>query len=86
MKLFKSFWLKILKTVAYLKNRSPDIDGITSFEHLKREKPNLYHLKIVNSCTWIHIPKEKRQKLDKRSWQGIFVKYKGKNQYQIYNP
>ncbi len=86
MKLPKSLWLEILKTVAYLKNRSPGIDGITPFEHLKGEKPNLRHLKIVGSRAWVHIPKEKRRKLDERSWQGIFVGYEGKNQYRIYNP
>ena len=32
MKLLKFFWLEIFKTVAYLKNRSPGIDGITLFE------------------------------------------------------
>ena len=67
MKLPKSLWLEILKTVAYLKNRSPGIDGITPFEHLKGEKPKLRHLKIVGSRAWVHIPKEKRRKLDERS-------------------
>ena len=86
MKLSKSLWLETLITVAYFKNRSPSIDGITPFEHFKGEKPNLRHLKIVGSCVWVHIPKEKRRKLDERSWQEIFVGYEGKNQYQIYNP
>ena len=85
MKPFKFFWLEILKTVVYFKNCSPSIDGITSFEHLKGEKPNLRYLKIVGSCTWVHIPKEKRWKLDEKSWQRIFVRYKGKNQYRIHN-
>ncbi len=80
MKLTKSLWLEILKTVAYLKIWSPGIDGITPFEYLKGEKPNLRHLKIVVSRTWLHIPKEKRRKLDEKSWQGIFVGYEGKNQ------
>ncbi len=43
-KIPKSLWLEILKTVAYLKNWSLGIDGITTFEHLKGEKPNLCHL------------------------------------------
>ena len=59
MKLLKSFWLEILKTVAYLKNRSPDIDGITSCDYLKGEKLNLRHLKIVGFCAWVYILKEK---------------------------
>ncbi len=50
------------------------------------EKLNLHHLKILGSRVWMHIPKEKRPKLDKSSWQGILVVYEGKNQYLIYNP
>ena len=86
MKLSKSFWLGILKTVAYLKNPSPGINGIILFEHFKGEKPNLRHLKIVGSYAWVHIPKEKKRKLDEKSWQGIFVGYEAKNQHRIYNP
>ena len=86
MKPPKSLWLAILKTFASLKNRSLGIDGITPFEHLKGEKPNQRHLKIVGSSAWVHIAKEKRRKLDERSWQEIFVGYEGKNQYRIYNP
>ena len=41
---------------------------------------------MVGSRAWVHIPKEKRVKLDVRSWQGIFIGYEGKNQYRVYNP
>lgn len=34
----------------------------------------------------MHIPKEKRKKLDDRSYQGIFVGYEGTNQYCVYDP
>ncbi len=78
IKLPKSLWLEIFETVAYPKNRSLGIDGIIPFEQLKGEKPNLRYLKIISSRAWVHIPKEKRRKLDERSWQGIFVRYEGK--------
>lgn len=86
MKFLKSLWLEIIKTVTYLKNRSLGIDSIKLFEYLEGERPNLCHLKIVNSHAWVYIPKEKRRKLDEKSWHRIFVGYKGKNQYWIYNP
>ncbi len=86
MKLPKSLLFKILKTVAYLKNRSQCSDGINPFEKLRGNKPNLRHLGIVDSRAWVHIPKKKRRKLDEQSWQGIFVGYEEKNQYRIYNP
>ena len=86
MKLLKFFWLETFKTVTYFKNYNLGIDGITPYEHLKGKKPKLRHLKIVSSYAWVNIPKKKRKKLDKRIWQWIFVGYKGKNQYRIYNP
>ncbi len=32
------------------------------------------------------MPKEKRKKLDDRSYQGIHVGYEGTNQYRVYDP
>ena len=86
MHLPKTLWDELIKTVAYLKNRSPGINGITPYELGNHVRPNLSHLKVVGSRAWVHIPKEKRVKLDVRSWQGIFVGYEGKNQYRVYNP
>ena len=86
MHLPKTLWDELIKTVAYLKNRSPGINGITPYELGNHIRPDLSHLKVVGSRAWVHIPKEKRVKLDIRSWQGIFIGYEGKNQYRIYNP
>lgn len=86
MKLPKFFQLKILIIVNYLKNQSPGIDGITSFQQLKRKKLNLCHLKIVGSRAWVYVVKKMRQKLDEKSWQKIFIGQTGENQYEIFNP
>ncbi len=86
MHLPKTLWDELIKTVAYLKNRNPGINGITSYEFGNQTRPNLSNLKVVGFRTWVHIPKEKRVKLYVRSWQGIFIGYKGKNQYQVYYP
>ncbi len=86
MHLPKTLWDELIRTVAYLKNRSPGINGITPYELGNHIRPNLSHLKVVGSRAWVHILKEKRVKLDVRSWQGIFIGYEGKNQYRVYNP
>ena len=85
MHLPKTLWDKLIKTVAYLKNRSVGINGITPYELGNHIRPNFSHLKVVGSRAWVHIPREKRVKLDVRSWQGIFIGYEGKNQYRVYN-
>ena len=68
MKLPKGLWPEIIKTVCYLKNRSPNTDGVTSYEKLKDRKPNFRHLRVFGARAWVHIPKEKRKKLDERFW------------------
>ena len=86
MKLPKGLWPELIKAVCYLKNRSPNTDGVTPYEKLNNKKPNLGHLRVLGARAWVHIPKEKRKKLDERSWQGIHVGYEGTNQYRIYDP
>ena len=86
-KLPKSLWAEIAKAVVYLRNRSPISQGsTTAYENLKSEKPYLGHLRILGCRVWVHIPKEKRKKLDERSYQGIHVGYEGTNQYRVYDP
>ncbi len=83
----KSLWAEIAKVVLYSRNRSPIRQGTTTvFENLKGEVPYLGHLRILECRVWVHIPKEKRKKLDDRSYQGIYVGYKGTNQYRVYDP
>ena len=79
MHLPKTLWDKLIKTVVYLKNRNPSINGITSYELGNYVYPNLIYLKVVGSRALVHILKEKRVKLDLRSWQGIFIGYESKN-------
>lgn len=86
MKVPKTLWPEIVQVVCNLKNCSSNVDSITPYECLKETKPNLSHICVFSAHAWVHIPKEKRKKLDKRSWQGIYVSYEGTNQYRICNP
>lgn len=72
--------------MTYLKNQSFSINGITFYELGNHTCLNLCHPKVIESQAWMHILKEKRLKLDICSWQKILISYKGKNQYQVYNP
>ncbi len=82
----KSLWTKIAKAVVYLRNRSPIRQGTTTaFENLKGEILYLGHLRILGCRVWVDILKEKRKKLDDRSYQGIHVGYEGTNQYRVYD-
>ncbi len=67
-KIPRSMWGEIIKTAAYLSNRSPHYQlDKTSYEMIKEVKSNLSHLRVIESTTWVHISKEKTKKLDDRS-------------------
>lgn len=70
-------WAEAVNTAVYLLNRfgpSP-VKGKSPFELWYKTKPALDNLKIFGSEVFVHIPKEKRQKWDKKSKPGIFVGY-----------
>lgn len=85
-KLDKRLWMEIADTVVYLKNRSPtSAIATTPYELWHGVKPNLSHLRIIGSTAYVHIPKEKRVKLDTHSHKGILVGYGGTNQYKVWD-
>ena len=51
-----------------LENKTPE-------EVFSGKKPEVNHLKIFSCPVYIHIPKEKRTKLDPSGKKGIFVEY-----------
>ena len=51
------------------------------------EKPEVSHLKIFGCHVYLHVPKEKRSKLDPSGKKGIFVGYSDQSKaYKIYIP
>lgn len=85
----KLFWAEATNTAVYLQNRtvSAALNNKTPFELWTNTKPNISHLRVFGSTVMKHVPKEKRQKWDKKSEECILVGYsedvKG---YRIYNP
>ena len=51
------------------------------------KKPNLAHLRVFGSIAYVHVPKEKRKKLDATVEKCILVSYLDKQKgYKCYNP
>src|SRR5579859_4278711 len=86
-KLDKRLWMELAETVVYLKNRSPTSAVTTTpYEMWRGNKPGVAHLRIIGSTAYIHIPKEKRTKLDTHSQKGIMIGYGGgTNQYKVWD-
>jgi transposase InsO family protein len=71
------FWTKETKTTIYVQNRlSHSVLGFkTPEEMFSGNKPKVIHLRIFGCLVFVHIPKEKRNKLDPSGKKRIFVGY-----------
>lgn len=87
--LYYSFWAEASNTVLYIQNRCPHsiLENTTPEEVFTGVKPDLSHLRIFGCPVYIHIPKEKRTKLESSGKKGIFIGYSETSKgYRIYIP
>lgn len=75
--LSKKYWAEAISTAVYLKNRVPTraIQGATPEELWTGIKPDLSHLKVFGIPCHVLVPKEKRRKLDFKTFSAIFIGY-----------
>ena len=81
-------WAEAVETACYLVNRSPSslLEDKTPHEVWTGKKCSLSHLRVFGCDAYIHVPKEKRTKLDNKSKRCIFIGYKdGLKGYKIWN-
>ena len=70
-------WVEAIRTSMYVQNHTPHrvLDNKNLEEDFSGEKLEVSHLRIFGCPMYIHIPKEKRTKLDPFGRKGIFVGY-----------
>ncbi|XP_057826602.2 retrovirus-related Pol polyprotein from transposon TNT 1-94 isoform X1 [Cryptomeria japonica] len=70
-------WAEASKTTVYIQNRCPHraLKDVTPEEAFTGIKPDINHLRIFGSPMYVHVPKEKRTKLDPSGKKGILVGY-----------
>lgn len=84
-KLSKSFWAEAAMTAVYLINRIPKSKNVRSAnEKWYNKEIILRDLKIFGEKVYAYIPKEKRDKLEEKSEECIFMGYTS-NGYRLYN-
>ncbi|CAA0841273.1 cysteine-rich RLK (RECEPTOR-like protein kinase) 8 [Striga hermonthica] len=77
----KEFWAKVVYTAVYLLNSL----GWSPPQPLGWLRP-CQHLRVFGSICYVHIPKEKRHKLEEKSEKGIFLGYASQSKgYRIYS-
>lgn len=75
--LLMSLWVEASSTTIYVQNMSPHhiLGDKTPEEAFTGVKPEVSHLNIFGCLVYIHVPKEKRTKMEPSGKKGIFVGY-----------
>ncbi|KAL0311966.1 UNVERIFIED_CONTAM: Copia protein [Sesamum radiatum] len=84
----KAFWAEAVYTAVYLLNRclTKAVQKMTPTEAWSGKKPSAKHLRVFGSICYVHIPTEKRHKLEEKTEKGIFFDYNTQSKgYRIYN-
>lgn len=72
-----NLWAEATNTAVYILNRTgtSSVKSKTPFELWFGKTPSIEYFRIFGSKVFVHIPKEKRKKWDKKSEEGVFVGY-----------
>jgi hypothetical protein len=82
-------WGEATMPTIYVQNISPHhiLKGITPEEVFSGNKPSVEHLRIFGFPIYIHVPKDKRKKIEPLGRKDIFVGYSESSKaYRIYIP
>ena len=82
----KEFWGHAVLTAAHIHNRlrSHSYQDKSPIEHWTGKIPGIGHLRVFGSMTWVHVPSEKRQKLDPKSARCMLVGYEEDARLRVY--
>ena len=82
----EAIWAELVNTAIYVLNRTgkSSKEGVCPYELWMGKKPRIKHLRIIASTCFIHVPAEKRRKMDEKAVKGYLVGYDGDERYRIY--
>ncbi|KAL0435045.1 UNVERIFIED_CONTAM: Retrovirus-related Pol polyprotein from transposon RE1 [Sesamum radiatum] len=84
----KAFWAEAVYTAVYLLSRCPTkaVQNMIPLKAWSGKKPSAKYLRVFGSIHCVHIPIEKRHKLEEKIEKGIFLGYSTQSKgYKIYN-
>jgi len=83
------FWAKAVAIIVYIMNRTPTmvVHGMTLEEKFTGKKLDVSHLRVFGCIAYVHVPDEKRSKLDPKAKKCIFIGYSSKQKgCKCFNP
>jgi len=83
------FWAETRAIAIYIMNRTPTtiVHGMTLEEKFTGKKPDVSHLRVFDYITHVHVPNEKKSKLDPKVEKCIFIGYSLEQKiYRCLNP
>ena len=83
------YWEFAMGSAVHVFNRTPRRSGTTvaPLEALTGKKPSLDHLRVFGCPAYVHVPSQRRTKMEAPSRKGVFVGYTPKRQsWQVYLP
>jgi hypothetical protein len=83
------FWAEVITTTVYIMNQTPTtvVHGMTLKEKFISKKPYVSHLRVFSSIAYMHVPNEKRSKLNPKVTKCIFIGYSLEQKgYKCLNP
>jgi hypothetical protein len=83
------FWGLAIECAAYIHNRTThSASSTTPYEYWYKKKPDIAHLKVFGCRAFVHVPDEKRRKLDPKAIEGVMMGYveKSSSCYKIWDP
>jgi len=83
------FWAEVVAIIVYIMNQTPItiVHGMTPEEKFIGKKPDVSHLKVFGCIAYVHVPDEKRSKLDTKVEKCIFIGYSSEQKgYRCFNP
>jgi len=74
------FWVEAIVTIIYIVNQTPTttIHGMTLEEKFTCNKLDVSHLRVFGCIAYVHVPNEKRSKLNPKVEKCIFMGYSSK--------
>jgi len=83
------FWAEAIATVVYIMNRTSTtaVHGMTPKEKFTSKKPDVSHLRVFGCIAYVHVPDEKKSKLNPKAQKCIFIGYSLEQKgYRCFNP